>query len=299
MFSLLSSSHPQAEVNESVSVEEQKKRRTFKKFTYRGVDLDKILTLSPKELMDLVNVCLFTLPTPRVDLNDPPSFFNYFLFQSLVPCPQTFQQRFEEKAQRSHQENQGFRMSLCLYLCSICFLQKAKATEEERPEPVKTHLRDMIIVPDMIGGVVGVYDGKSFNNVEIKAEMLGRYLGEFSITYVSFLCVSSGQLPPRPPRSSRYWCLPLLPFHSSQVKTSIYFYSCDAKVDFMLLSLFSLHNTTLSLSFILFLFCQSRPIRCENRLCSPIFFSILTTPHFFVVLFLSSFIRSPYPTTLA
>ena len=35
---------------------EQKKKRTFKKFTYRGIDLDKLLDLSPKDLMELVNV---------------------------------------------------------------------------------------------------------------------------------------------------------------------------------------------------------------------------------------------------
>jgi len=53
----------------------------------------------------------------------------------------------------------------------------------EKPETVKTHLRDMIIVPEMIGSVVGVYNGKTFNSVEIKPEMTGFYLGEFSITY--------------------------------------------------------------------------------------------------------------------
>lgn len=64
-------------------------------------------------------------------------------------------------------------------------LRKAKlaATEEEKPAVVKTHLRDMIIVPEMIGSNVGVYNGKLFNQVEIKPEMVGHYLGEFSITY--------------------------------------------------------------------------------------------------------------------
>lgn len=33
---------------------------------------------------------------------------------------------------------------------------------------VKTHLRNMIIVPEMIGSVVGVYNGKAFNQIEIK-----------------------------------------------------------------------------------------------------------------------------------
>jgi small subunit ribosomal protein S15e len=64
-------------------------------------------------------------------------------------------------------------------------LRKAKkeADQFEKPVCIKTHLRNMIIVPEMIGSVVGVYNGKVFNQVEIKAEMCGHYLGEFSITY--------------------------------------------------------------------------------------------------------------------
>ena len=64
-------------------------------------------------------------------------------------------------------------------------LRKAKkeATPGEKPDVVKTHLRDMIIVPEMIGSVIGVYNGKTFNQVEIKAEMIGHYLAEFSISY--------------------------------------------------------------------------------------------------------------------
>ena len=53
----------------------------------------------------------------------------------------------------------------------------------DRPAAVKTHLRDMIIVPEMIGSTVAVYNGKIFNVVDVKAEMVGYYLGEFSITY--------------------------------------------------------------------------------------------------------------------
>ncbi len=39
---------------------------------------------------------------------------------------------------------------------------------------VKTHLRDMIIVPEMIGSIVGVYNGKTFNQVEIKVSTYKR-----------------------------------------------------------------------------------------------------------------------------
>jgi len=64
-------------------------------------------------------------------------------------------------------------------------LRKAKkdAPEGEKPKVVKTHLRNMIIVPEMVASVVGVYNGMSFTQVEIKPDMIGHYLGEFSISY--------------------------------------------------------------------------------------------------------------------
>lgn len=58
-----------------------------------------------------------------------------------------------------------------------------QAGPNEKPAGVKTHLRDMVIVPEMIGSVIGIYNGKTFNGVEIKPEMIGMYLGEFSISY--------------------------------------------------------------------------------------------------------------------
>ncbi|XP_058000798.1 40S ribosomal protein S15-like [Hevea brasiliensis] len=61
--------------------------------------------------------------------------------------------------------------------------QKREAPPGEKPESVRTHLRNMIIVPEMIGSVIGVYNGKTFNQVEIKPEMIGHYLAEFSISY--------------------------------------------------------------------------------------------------------------------
>jgi len=64
-------------------------------------------------------------------------------------------------------------------------LRKAKVecAALEKPECVKTHLRNMLIVPEMVGSMVGVFNGKSFTQVEVKPEMIGHYLGEFSITY--------------------------------------------------------------------------------------------------------------------
>jgi ribosomal protein uS19 len=51
-------------------------------------------------------------------------------------------------------------------------LRKAKldCAADEKPAVIKTHLRDMIIVPEMIGSMVGVYNGKTFNQIEIKVQ---------------------------------------------------------------------------------------------------------------------------------
>lgn len=47
---------------------------------------------------------------------------------------------------------------------------------------VKTHKRDMIILPEMVGVTVGVHRGNDFAEVEIQPEMIGHYLGEFAET---------------------------------------------------------------------------------------------------------------------
>lgn len=46
-------------------------------------------------------------------------------------------------------------------------LRKAKkeAPPNEKPNIVKTHLRNMIVVPEMVGSIIGVYNGKTFNQV--------------------------------------------------------------------------------------------------------------------------------------
>ncbi len=47
---------------------------------------------------------------------------------------------------------------------------------------IKTHVRDMIILPEMVGVKILVHNGQEFFPVEIKPEMIGHYLGEFAIT---------------------------------------------------------------------------------------------------------------------
>lgn len=64
--------------------------------------------------------------------------------------------------------------------------QKRKLLEETKLAkagklltPIKTHLRDLIILPYMIGVTVNVFSGKEFLPVTIKLEMVGHYLGEY------------------------------------------------------------------------------------------------------------------------
>ncbi len=48
--------------------------------------------------------------------------------------------------------------------------------------PIKTHLRDVIVLPYMVGLNINVFSGKEFLPVDIKPDMVGHYLGEFAMT---------------------------------------------------------------------------------------------------------------------
>uniref|UniRef100_A0A915I5I6 40S ribosomal protein S15 n=1 Tax=Romanomermis culicivorax TaxID=13658 RepID=A0A915I5I6_ROMCU len=63
----------------------------------------------------------------------------------------------------------------------IAFLKRLRKAKKEcpaleKPACVKTHLRDMIVLPEMVGSVVGIYNGKTFNQIEVK------------VTIMNFLC---------------------------------------------------------------------------------------------------------------
>ena len=60
-----------------------------------------------------------------------------------------------------------------------------KLLENIRKNPEKfhkTHMREMIILPEMIGVKFGVFNGKEWVNVMVLPEMVGHRLGEFSIS---------------------------------------------------------------------------------------------------------------------
>ncbi|PWN35066.1 putative 40S ribosomal protein S15 [Meira miltonrushii] len=119
---------------------ELKRKRAFRKFSYRGYELDSLLDMSTEDFMKVVHA--------------------------------RARRRFSRGLKRKP-------MGL------IKKLRKAKkeAPANEKPAVVRTHLRDMLVVPEMCGSQIGVYSGKVFNNVDIRPEMIGHYLGEFSMSY--------------------------------------------------------------------------------------------------------------------
>ena len=53
---------------------------------------------------------------------------------------------------------------------------------KSKNKKIKTHLRDIIIVPKMVEYTVEVHNGKTFLPIIIIPEMLGHRLGEFALT---------------------------------------------------------------------------------------------------------------------
>ena len=62
----------------------------------------------------------------------------------------------------------------------LTFVEKLRANGG--PEGLRTHCRDVPILPDFVGKKVHVHNGKEFMLVDIKPEMIGHYLGEFAMT---------------------------------------------------------------------------------------------------------------------
>ncbi len=57
-----------------------------------------------------------------------------------------------------------------------------KIEKGSKGKPIRTHNRDCIVVPVMVGLQFAIHKGNGFEVVEIKPEMLGHYLGELAMT---------------------------------------------------------------------------------------------------------------------
>ena len=116
------------------------KKQVFKKYTYRGNDIGKLLNMNMDELS-----------------------------QHL----------------RSRQRRRLKRKMAAKYGRFIKKLIEVKNETQpgEKPAAVKTHLRNCIVLPSMVQSVINVHNGKGYNSIEVKPEMIGYYLGEFGMTY--------------------------------------------------------------------------------------------------------------------
>ncbi len=119
----------------------QPKKRTFRRYTYKGIDLEDLVKL------------------PR---------------ESFIKMLGSRQRRRLVGREVPHKYIRFYKK---------CVAAKKDVPLGEKPKAVKTHLRDAIILPELVGSVVGIYSGRAFVPVEIKPDMIGRYLAEFSITY--------------------------------------------------------------------------------------------------------------------
>ena len=59
------------------------------------------------------------------------------------------------------------------------FLDRLRKTEED---VIRTHRREIVILPEFVGKKIAVHNGKEFVQVPIKPEMIGHALGEFALT---------------------------------------------------------------------------------------------------------------------
>ncbi len=57
-----------------------------------------------------------------------------------------------------------------------------KKLESQKFTQLKTHVRDIVILPKFVGKVVEIYNGNSYVKFEIRPEMIGHYVGEFAQT---------------------------------------------------------------------------------------------------------------------
>lgn len=119
----------------------QDNKRKIRKFTYRGKDLEEILSMPEQQQHELL--------------------------------PSRMRRKF-----RRIQDKRKYQKLIQKIVDS-----KQNLKPGDKPSIVKTHYRDCVIVPQMIGGLVGVYNGKEFKEVDIKFDMIGTYLGEYSLTY--------------------------------------------------------------------------------------------------------------------
>jgi small subunit ribosomal protein S19 len=103
------------------------------------------------------------------------------LSELLPLMPSRARRKFERGLSREHEK----------------FLSDVRSGDEK----LRTHMRDMIIMPEMVGKAIEIHNGKEFQRVEIQPEAVFHYLGEFALTRRK---VSHGSAGIGATRSSKY-----------------------------------------------------------------------------------------------
>ena len=116
------------------------KKQVFKKYSYRGNDLGKLLDMNMDEMS----------------------------------------QQLRARQRRRLRRKMGAKYGR--FIKKLLDVKKETAPGS-KPDAVKTHLRDCIVLPTMVQSVINVHNGKGYNSIEVKPEMIGYYLGEFAMTY--------------------------------------------------------------------------------------------------------------------
>ena len=93
-------------------------------------------------------------------------------FENLLPLLNSRQRRSLDKRVATYMNDDKRKLR-----------EKIKLAREGKLKgQLRTHVRDMIILPDMVDLAIHVHNGKEFAQVTIKPEMIGHYLGEYAIT---------------------------------------------------------------------------------------------------------------------
>ncbi|OAG30150.1 small subunit ribosomal protein S15e [Nematocida displodere] len=117
------------------------KKKTFRKFVYRGIDFEDLIKMPIEKFAELLN----------------------------------------SKARR--RIARGFSQEEIQFLLDCEKSKQAAAVTGEKPDCVTTSCRQMIILPQLVGTVVGVYNGKEHITFEVKPEMIGFRLASFSSSH--------------------------------------------------------------------------------------------------------------------
>jgi len=79
-------------------------------------------------------------------------------------------------------QRRTLKRGLSTYQEKLISKASERGEDESANDPIRTHLRDMPILPEFVGKTFAVYNGQSFERVRVQPEMIGHYLGEFQLT---------------------------------------------------------------------------------------------------------------------